>query len=500
MVFHSYEFIFVFLPITFLGFVLTQKIFGLRFSLFWLTAASVFFYASWSLVYSLLLTGSIIFNYCTGRLILRNSQNYRLSFSILAFALTSNLAMLGYFKYTNLCINSVNTLLGTSLPTISVVLPVGISFFTFYQIIYLIAIYTKQAQKHDFLGYFLFVTFFPYVTAGPIVLQQEIFPQYAQKNKHNFQLDDLVIGLSIFSIGLFKKLVFADGIAPYADIVFNTANNSMVVAADAWLGTLAYSLQIYFDFSGYSDMAIGLGCMFGIKLPLNFNSPYKATSISDFWRRWHMTLTRFFTTFVYLPLAVKLTRLSLKKAYSPALKFMIGIAVPTIVTFALAGLWHGAGWNFVIFGLIHGVALTVNHYWRQVRLPSPSPLLGWALTMGVVLIGLVFFRANSNSSALVILQGMLGINEVLNISKLLSTSMILPWITILSAIALLAPNTQELMRYFPVTTDVLEVKNSRYPKWLAWRPIVSWALFCTTLFVLSIFCMKGNTNFLYYQF
>lgn len=503
MLFHSYQFIFGFLPITFIGFALIRQKLSHNFSLVWLVAASIAFYASWSEVYVLLLIVSILFNYLLGQLIQKNLQNHRLASYLLVFGIASNLAMLGYFKYTNFLIDNINTIFDLSMAKMSIALPVGISFFTFYQIIYLVGVYSQQAEKQNLLNYFLFVTFFPYVTAGPIVLQQEILPQYTQQNKQEFKLDGLVIGLSIFSIGLFKKLVFADSLAPYSEAVFDAANKSMLGATDAWLGALAYSLQLYFDFSGYSDMAIGLGCMFGIKLPLNFNSPYKAVSIIDFWRRWHITMTRFFTTFVFSPIAVRLMRLSLKKAYSPALTFIISIALPTIFTFTVAGLWHGAGWNFVIFGLLHGLALAVNHAWRETRLPSPSPLVGWILTMGVVITGLVIFRAQTLAAAWSILQAMVGFNQVFgdgNIPRFINTFSVLPWIVTLSAITLLAPNTQELMCEFSATTDTLEAESLRWPKWLVWRPTMGWALFCTTLFVVAIFSMKGNTDFLYYQF
>jgi alginate O-acetyltransferase complex protein AlgI len=499
MLFSSYEFILGFLPATLLGFILTRKIFGQTTSQAWLIGASIIFYLSWGVNSAFFLVASIMFNYWSGRTISKTRADERTSFYLLVFAITSNLLMLGYFKYTNFSIDNLNIFLGLSIPKINIVLPVGISFFTFSQILYLIGIYSGRSHHHNFLKYVLFATFFPYVTAGPIVVDREVFPQY---HRQKFQLENLVIGLSIFAIGLFKKLVFADGIAPYADSIFNSAQVNIIGTTDAWLGAIAYTFQIYFDFSGYSDMAIGLGCMFGIKLPLNFNSPYKAVSITDFWRRWHMTMTRFFTTVIFSPVAVKLTRYSLLKSYSPGLTFSLGVALPTILTLTLAGLWHGAGWNFIIFGVLHGVALAINQIWDEVRLPPPPQSVGWLLTMGIVIVGLVLFRAPNLATAQNILQSTMGLSEIAGtaIPAIISRSKVLPALAILAGVTLLAPNTQELMRYFSITTDAVELENSSCPHWLAWKPTIPWALFCTSLFIAAIFSVKGNTSFLYYQF
>ncbi|MDH6083758.1 MBOAT family O-acyltransferase [Umezakia ovalisporum] len=500
MLFHSYEFIFAFLPITLAGFILLSNKKNQNLTLIWLVVASMLFYASWLLQHSILLIASTIFNYYIGQLFDKNRQKQRKNFFLLLFALTINLLTLCYFKYINFGIENLNVFLSNPIPNLDILIPIGISFFTFYQIIYLIDVYNNQVEKHNLLEYFFFVTFFPYITAGPIVLQKEILPQL--KNIYYFNIDNLVIGLSMFSIGLFKKVVLSDGIAPYANAIFDTANGSLIGAADGWLGMIAYTLQLYFDFSGYSDMAIGLGCMFGIKLPLNFNSPVKSVSIIDFWRRWHITMTRFFTMFVYSPLAISLMRMSLRKIYNPALTFTVAIALPIIFTFTLAGLWHGAGWTFVIFGLIHGVALAVNHAWKELRLISPPPVVGWTITMGVVVVGLLFFRAENLATAWSILQGMVGINEAFiseNVTKVLNLYTVLPWIVFLSTIVLFAPNTQELMRDFSVTTDSLE-EDLPWPSWLAWQPNVGWALFCTILFLVAILSISERTEFLYYKF
>ena len=261
-----------------------------------------------------------------------------------------------------------------------------------------------------FRHYLLFASFFPCVTAGPIVLQRDMLPQLASARPAGLDSTRIAVALTVFGIGLFKKLILADSIAPFADGVFDGAAAGLPVAAAlAWIGALAYTLQLYFDFSAYCDMALGIAYLFGLRLPLNFNSPLKACSITDFWRRWHMTMTRFFTSYLYAPIAMPLTRRALQRAHGRTARFLLATALPVVATFVLAGLWHGAGWTFVVFGLIHGLALAVNHGWREARLPALPPAAGWLLTMAVVIAGLVFFRAADVPTALGLLASMAGL-------------------------------------------------------------------------------------------
>ena len=346
-------------------------------------------------------------------------------------------------------------------------------------------------------GYRLGITpcfsFFAYVTAGPIVHHSEIIPQYRAAPAGSFS-ERLLPGLTLFSLGLFKKVVFADSLGGYADVVFNGAAHGAVLSvADAWAGAVTYTLQLYFDFSGYSDMAIGLGAMLGIRLPINFNSPYKATNIADFWSRWHMTLTRFFTNYIYLPLAVRGTRRQRADAAGdPTLDYVRIVLIPVLATFLFAGLWHGAGWNFVVFGLLHGIALCIFRGWRMAGMPAPPKPLAWAATMLVVVAALLF-RADSLGTALAILRDMVaGAGSFTGYAAL-------PWIVALGTIALFAPNTQELMHRFPISVD--EVFVARGGRWrLEWRDDAAGTIAAALVFCIAALSITRASQFLYYQF
>jgi D-alanyl-lipoteichoic acid acyltransferase DltB (MBOAT superfamily) len=420
--------------------------------------------------------------------------------------MAANLGFLGYFKYTNFLIDNVNAVANLDLPHVQVLYLVGLSFYTFVQVGYLIEIYTGQSTMARFHHYFLFSCFFPCVTAGPILLQKEMMPQIAQQQEKLFDTLRLATGLTVFAIGLFKKLVLADSIAPFADEVFNgVAGGGAVATADAWIGALAYTLQIYFDFSGYSDMAIGIGHLFGFRLPLNFNSPLKACSIVEFWRRWHMTMTRFFTNYLYSPIGITMMRRAVKRRYSRRLRFLQAVAFPVLLTFVLAGVWHGAGWTFVVFGILHGVALACNHAWREAGLPAMPRVLGWFLTMAVVVTGLVIFRAADVPVALAVLGSMVGIvtpdaltAAAPGISVDLAVS--IPMIIVMGAITLLCPNTQELMRRQRVTTDGASADDAVGDAKLSWRPSAAWAVATVVLLVCALGFVSGETSFIYYQF
>jgi len=499
MQFYSAEFVFLFLPIVLAGFWLASRHGGRYGTVAWLAAASLGFYGFWDPWMLLLLLASVVVNFLIGRRIgaARQAKQGRLASWILGLGIVCNLAILGGFKYANFFIENVNALAGSEISLIDLLLPIGISFYTFIQIGYLIDVKNGQAAQPPFAQYLLFATFFPYVTAGPIVLQQEIFSQLEKRPR--FDIDRVVIGLVFFSIGLFKKLVLADGVAGYATSAFRVvAQGDAISALDAWMGTLAYTLQLYFDFSAYSDMALALGFMFGIRLPFNFNSPLKATSIIEFWRRWHMTMTRFFTNYIYTPVALSMTRRSLGAGHGAWTRFAVATAYPMILTFTIAGLWHGAGWKFVVFGLIHGVALSINHAWRQARAPAlPAPVC-WALTFGVFLLSLVFFRAPSLAGAWVMLEAMFGFGDGINFYVVQMSA--LPKLAVLLLIALLAPNSQELMRRVDLSCDAIPDNGRRWPAWLAWRPTPVWTAVGALLFAGAISLGAAGSPFIYYQF
>lgn len=419
MLFNSPEFLLVFLPVVLAGFFAIGAMRRPEWAILWLVAASLFFYVWWRWEFGFLIVGSIAFNYLVGlRLGVKPSR------ALLAVGVAANLAVIGWFKYSGFFATIVNDLTGAGLPIPAFLLPLGISFYTFQQIAYLVDAYSREAHETSLSRYALFVTFFPQLIAGPIVHHKEMLSQFHDPATYRPRLTNLMLGLTAFSIGLFKKVFIADPMAPHALLAFGPAAEGMAPPmADAWLGAVAYTLQLYFDFSGYSDMAIGLGLMFGIRLPINFASPYKAASIIEFWSRWHMTLTRFLTGYVYNPLLIAITRRRMAKGkpmYSQkrpeAVPFLVQLTVPTLVTFFLAGIWHGAGWQFLVFGLIHGLALVVNHAWHALRLRAglrrsfgmAGRAVGVAVTFAVVTFSLVFFRADSLSTALLVVQGMAG--------------------------------------------------------------------------------------------
>jgi D-alanyl-lipoteichoic acid acyltransferase DltB (MBOAT superfamily) len=495
MQFNTYQFLLVFLPSVLVGTLLLERGGGRRHALLFLTLASLLFY--WLLAGRgvFLLVASIVGNYAVARLIAGARKSGSAAGSWLLYAaIAANLALLGYFKYSNFFLDALGAALAVSLPHLEIALPVGISFFTFSQIAYLVDVYTGDADDYGVFDYLLFVSFFPYVTAGPIAYHREIISQFRAPARESFT-ERLLPGLALFAFGLFKKVVLADGIALHADALFNgAAHGTSFSALDAWSGAVAYTLQLYFDFSGYSDMALGIGYAFGIRLPLNFNSPYKALDIADFWRRWHMTLTRFFTNYVYLPLAVRAGR---GPAVSATQRFLRAVAGPVLVTFLLAGLWHGAGWNFVVFGLVHGIALCIFYAWRKALMPALPRPLAWAATMFVVVVGMVLFRANDLTTAISVLGDMAGFGTA---SDAAPSYAVLPWIVVLGAIVLAAPNTQEIMHRFSVSTDDAadHVRIGRFT--LEWREDTAGVVAAAMILCVAMLSITRASQFLYYQF
>src|SRR6202049_52948 len=349
MLFSSYTFLFQFLPATALAFA-AARLHSPRAGIMVLAGASLVFYGAWRPIYLLLLLASIAVNFSLG---LRMEDPLRRR-AIGTFGVVLNLALLCYFKYTNFIFDSVNTLTGALLPFFNIILPLGISFFTFQQIAYLVDVMRGAKVERDIVSYTLFVSFFPHLIAGPLVHHAEMIPQF-KRGRTGRSSVLAARGLAIFAAGLFKKVVIADNLAQFVSPVFAHLDaGGGVTTSWAWLATLAYTLQIYFDFSGYSEMAIGLALLFGIRLPVNFRSPYQATSIIEFWRRWHITLSRFLRDYLYIPLGGN--RLGEQRRY-----------LNLLLTMLLGGLWHGAGWNYLIWGGLHGIYLCTNHLWRGWR-------------------------------------------------------------------------------------------------------------------------------------
>ena len=516
MLFNSVEFIFGFLPVTALVF------FGLArrshaAAAAWLAFASLFFYGWWNWAYVPLLVASAAFNYVCGvqlaRLVRENRT--RAAGTLFALSITANLLLLGYYKYANFFLGIWGSFTGNASDIGQIVLPLGISFFTFTQIAFLADVHRGYAREYNPIHYGLFVTYFPLLIAGPILHHKEMMPQFQEARTYRLNVEDVAVGLTIFSIGLFKKTVIADGVAPYASPLFLHPGTPDLLAA--WGGALAYTFQLYFDFSGYSDMAIGLSRVFGVKLPLNFDSPYKADNIIDFWRRWHMTLSRFLRDYLYFSLGGN--RKGAARRY-----------LNLFVTMLLGGLWHGAGWTFVLWGGLHGLYLIVNHGWRALRERLGQDLdrttlhgrvFSRLITFVAVVVGWVFFRATSLDDALAILRGMAGLNGV-SLPATLATylgpsmrsalehwGMAFPlgggahfvfqylWIIVLLPLVMLAPNTQEIFGRFQ---PALDFRGSPAPSRLAWRPTAGWAALAAAVTVCGLLSLTRVSEFLYYQF
>ncbi len=418
MLFNSYEFIFFFLPITFFLYFYLNRMRLTEASKGFLVLASLFFYSWWNIVYLPLILVSMLVNYAIGNSITETRSGKKVLVSpkvLLSTGITFNIGLLGYFKYSDFFITSLNTVTGTTFEALNLTLPLAISFFTFQQIAYLIDSYKQQTREYDFLNYAVFVSFFPQLIAGPIVHHKEMMPQFAQLRNKVQNYNNIAVGLFIFSIGLFKKTVIADTFATWASHGFDQAE--VLTFFEAWATSLSYTFQLYFDFSGYTDMAIGAALLFNIKLPINFNSPYKACDIQDFWRRWHITLSRFLRDYIYVPLGG-----NRKGDYSTYSNLMI--------TFLIGGLWHGAGWTFVFWGFLHGLALVIHRVWKKLGLALNTGV-AWFVTFNFINFTWVFFRAKEWDDALKVLTGMLGLNGImLDIHYTALTSMLdLPMLT-----------------------------------------------------------------------
>ena len=509
MIFSSFSFILTFLPVTLSGFWLSSRI-SARLAGLWLVFASLAFYSFWRFEFLPLLLISIAFNYFTGMLLARSIEHPRLQSVILFLGVSADIVALFYFKYavTFAQYFGYHSVIGH--PFSEIILPLGISFFTFTQIGYLIDVKQGVAKTRNFLSYILFVTFFPHLIAGPILHNREMMPQFADPVNYRFCMSNVAIGLTMFAFGLLKKVVFADPLA--TDVAFNFSHPETAGITVAWYAVVGYSLQLYFDFSGYSDMAIGLARMFNIRFPSNFNSPYKATTVIDYWQRFHITLTRFITMYIFSPIALSITRWRDQKGYDISRRastkpggFLSLVAGPTIITMCLAGIWHGAGTQYMIFGLLHGIYITINHaariFFPAAKVPrSRSAVMAMVVHASKVLavyiaalVAFAFFRAASTESAVQLLGGLVGLHGI---------GSSLPRMTLLQVVILLtivwfAPNTQQVMARYEPTLGRMIASSS--PS-LTWVPASRWAVMVGTVAALGILAVGGTTEFLYFQF
>jgi len=518
VLFNSYAFLFVFLPVTLLGYEIAGR-FGRRAVIGWLALASLGFYGYWKPAFLVLLVGSIAVNYVAAGLISRQIPNRVAPRVWLVLAITANLATLGYFKYCFPMLNFTTAALRLGRHWQDVLLPVGISFFTFTQTAYLVDLYQGVAKHQDIPSYVLFVTFFPHLIAGPILHHKEMMPQFQEDRPYRLRANDLAVGFSWFIMGLAKKTLLADSFAPIANAAF--AYHGVLPAPAAWGGMVCYALQLYFDFSGYSDMALGLARMFSINFPLNFSSPYKARNITDFWQRWHMTLTAYITDYLYTPLQIKISAWRMahgkkvsRKAQSTPGGFASMVAFPTLFTMFIAGIWHGAGLQFLVFGLMHGTFLTINHGWRLLRHksgePAPVPAaIAWVrhaagvvVTFVCVLTTLAFFRAASLGQGAGMVGSMAGLHGfgrgLAGVPRLATTdiAMMVGGLVIVWGL----PNTQQILSRFKPALRLGAADMDSLPKRLLWAPRLSWMLALGVVFFVALVHLEDPSTFLYFQF
>jgi D-alanyl-lipoteichoic acid acyltransferase DltB (MBOAT superfamily) len=542
MLFNSYEFIFAFLPLTLAVFYILGAA-SRTWSLRWLILASFFFYAWWRPFNVLLIAPSILVNFVLARILQRlaaNESRRKTSLAVLVVGILFNIAFLGYFKYSYFLGGAINEVFGANLVLTQVILPLGISFITFQKIAFLVDVHAGRVSFFTLRDYGLFVLFFPQLIAGPIVHYREMMPQFHQVSGRP-DSENLSVGLALFVFGLFKKVILADGIAEHVSPIYDFAATGHAVSLlPAWFAAVGFTLQIYFDFSGYTDMALGLARFFGVRLPPNFNSPLKATSIIEFWLRWHMTLTRFLTAYLYNPLALWLTRRRMARGLpglggpTPSIGAFFQLLVgPLLLTMFVSGFWHGAGYLFILWGLLHGVYLSINHAWRLFgpkiwpskeaydRFMRPT---GLALTFLSVAVSMVLFRSTNMGAAKELLQGMAGLHGI-NLPERLyallgplrgslpfvkaSAGMsarelvtLTAWLGALLLGALVLPNTLQLMaRYEPALGIRAKPGASPSPlRALNWTPTIPWALAMSCLVVAAVMQLGGKSEFLYWQF
>ena len=479
MLFNSYPFIFLFLPIALIGYFALGRFSHLA-PVMWLVLASLAFYAVSNWQFVALLLASIAFNYVIGWLLIAAQLRGGVRCAVLTVGVAGDLMVLGTFKYAGFLAANLDAMFGAGL-SVHILLPVGISFYTFTQIAFLVDAYRGNVARYALPHYALFVTYFPHLIAGPILHHRDMIPQFeaAETKSPNPRL--ILCGLMIFAIGLFKKTGLADGIQPLVALAFSP--EAVPSFDQAWIGALAYTFQLYFDFSGYSDMAIGISLMFGIFLPLNFNSPYKATSIIDFWRRWHMTLSQFLRDYLYIPLG--------GNRHGRVLRY-----VNLMVTMGLGGLWHGAAWTFVAWGALHGVYLCINHAWNHFGPAAPprfaraADLAAFILTFLAVVIAWVFFRADSLASALSVLSKMADPTQILFGRAELANAM---FVAVYALVAWLAPNTQAIMGYDHKNRTVGETSG-------AWSRRPAFLYVSAAVLAFGILGIQQHSEFIYFRF
>jgi len=457
----------------------------MRYSLIILFLASCIFYGWSNFYFIVILLSSIIINYIIA--VYLNNENYNNKRCILILGILFNISLLSYYKYDNFFINNFNQLFHIKFTLMNIVLPIGISFFTFTQIAYLVDSYRGLVKKTDLLSYALFVTYFPHLIAGPIIHHREIIKQFESKYIYKFNYRNFLIGMTLFSIGLFKKNILAENLVEFVNPLFDMPSQ-IISFVDSWIGVLSYTLELYFDFSGYSDMALGLSLLFGIKLPINFYSPYKSKNIIEFWRRWNMSLSRFLRNYLYIPLG--------GNKYGKNRRY-----INLMITMLLGGLWHGANWTFVIWGGLHGIYLCINHGFKELKkyfnIFQESGLLlnvlSQVITFIAVVIAWVFFRSPELKVAFKIIHSMFSIPRLININQkaiaLISFSLIIIFVF---------PNSYQLLCRHKVGIELNNISITKEA--VLWQPTLLWNIYIAALFVLGAISIATSNTFLYFRF
>ena len=511
MLFNSYTFLLVFLPVSlslyFFFFKKKIKLENIKLKI--LILLSLFFYSWWDYRYVILLLFSVFLNYLVSFLIINKNKKF------LFLGIILNLFVLGYFKYYNFFLENYNSFFNDNYNLRNLILPLGISFYTFQQIAYLIDCYLGSIKKINLEKYLLFVIFFPQIIAGPIVKYNFMVPQFNFSNKKIFNY--LNVGFATFIIGLGKKVLLADNLASYVDPYFKFIETGYSITFfEAWFGSIIYAFQLYFDFSGYTDMALGIALMFGVVLPINFFSPFKAKNISEFWSCWHITLSNFVRNYIYYPLSLRLNRICINNNLNKFLFFTLGICIPTMIAFFCIGFWHGAGWNFIIFGLINGLYLIIYNVWTQFknffnihyRENFFTESLSQILTFFSIVVALVFFRSSNFDNAISYIEFLFGMNGI-EVNDIFQKGLMganpymgLTWLFLCSIIVFLLPNTQESIFYkinnnFNKTNFI--IKKSSVIK-IRWKPNFFYLISTLIIFVVSLMMLGKENEFIYFQF
>ncbi|MET3107081.1 alginate O-acetyltransferase complex protein AlgI [Oxalobacteraceae bacterium GrIS 2.11] len=487
MLFNSTAFFFFFLPLALLGYYFLSR-FSLAMANAYLALASLVFYSCWNISFLPLLLLSIVINYLIGKSINDKKEVAAdgAAKRILVAGIVFNLALLGFFKYFDFLITNLAWIGFSPVKPFGIPLPLGISFFTFTQIAYLVDCHSAKVREYKASNYALFVTYFPHLIAGPILHHKEMMPQFETRESHQASRGRFVVGFLFFTLGLFKKVIIADGIARFVGPVFDL-NHASLTMLEAWVGALSYTFQLYFDFSAYCDMAYGLSYMFGIILPINFNSPYQARSIIDFWRRWHMTLSRFLRDYLYIPLG--------GNRRGPAMRY-----VNLITTMLLGGLWHGANWTFIAWGALHGLYLAINHGIDHAGAGRLNSLrwLGWPVTFLAVVLSWVLFRSGSVHVALDIFQAMWsgtfhGKVGTLGMNRIMAVDESLYWLGAAALVAFFLPNLYQV--FGTGVREKLEIKMNT-----AWGGIAFGVMLMLVMILLAVSETRGVSEFLYFNF